>query len=99
MAKYKNNSPWTKTEIVNRTYLDILEIRSVPAESDDIRYTIQPQYTHRPDLLAYDLYGDHGLWWIFAQRNMDVIQDPVYDIEAGVEIILPKLSKLVKYLG
>jgi len=99
MAKYRNNSPWEKTEIINNSYLDILNIRSIPAEPNDVRYTIQPQYTHRPDLLAYDLYGDQGLWWVFAQRNMDIIQDPVYDIEAGVEIILPKSSNLAKYLG
>ena len=98
MANYKNNSPWTKTPIVNRTYLDILEIRSIPAESDDVRYTIQPQYRHRPDLLAFALYRDLGLWGGFAQRNMHIIQDPVYDIEPGVEIILPKMSNLIKYL-
>lgn len=96
---FKNSSPWTKTSIINNAYLDILNIRPIPAEADDVRYKIQPQYTYRPDLLAYDLYGNEGLWWVFAQRNMDVIQDPVYDFIPGVEIILPKSSNLVKYLG
>ena len=32
------------------------------------------------------------LWWVFAQRNMDVIQDPVYDMEPGIEIFIPKVS-------
>lgn len=99
MANYQANSPWFKTRIVNDQYLDILSIRPIPAENDDILYTIEEQYTHRPDLLAYDLYDDHKLWWVFAQRNMEILKDPVYDMKAGIEIFLPKGSNLRKYLG
>lgn len=99
MAAYASNSPWHKTQIVNGQYLDILKIRPVPAENDDIPYTIEPQYTHRPDLLAFDLYNDHKLWWIFAQRNMNVLKDPIYDFEAGTTIYLPKMSRLKEVLG
>jgi len=45
------------------------------------------------------LYNDHRLWWVFAQRNMDILQDPVYDLRAGVEIKIPKGSNLRKILG
>lgn len=99
MATYTSNSPWHKTKTVNNQYLNVLSIRPVPAESDDVLYTIEVQYTHRPDLLAYDLYGDKNLWWVFAQRNMDIIKDPVYDIEAGIQIYLPKGEKLQRVLG
>lgn len=99
MSIYKQNSPWYKTKTINQQYLDLLTVRPVPAEADDIVYTVQPQYTHRPDLLAYDLYDDPKLWWVFAQRNMDVIKDPVYDMEAGLTIYLPKGSNLRAYLG
>lgn len=99
MASYSTSSPWGKTKYVNSQYLDLLTIRPVPAESDDVLYTIETQYTHRPDLLAYDMYGDKDLWWVFAQRNMDVIKDPVYDIEAGIQIYVPKGDKLQRILG
>ncbi|MGY8864213.1 MAG: baseplate wedge protein 53 [Methylophagaceae bacterium] len=99
MAKYTTSSPWANTKIEGEEYLGILKIRPVPKESDDVLYTIQPQYTHRPDLLAYDVYGDSKLWWVFAQRNMDVIKDPIYDMIAGTEIYLPQDSKLKKLLG
>jgi len=98
MAYYNSHSPWSKTKI-EAEYLDILRIRPVPAESDDVLYEIEPQYTFRPDLLAHDLYGNHRLWWVFAQRNINVIKDPVYDFQAGVEIYLPKESKLQDILG
>lgn len=99
MAAYNETSPYYKTKVQNGQYLGILNIRPIPAENDDILYTIEPQYTYRPDLLAYDLYGSHKLWWVFAQRNMNVIKDPVYDFVAGTQIYLPKQSKLKSKLG
>jgi len=99
MAIYKQNSPWHSTKLAGKQYLDILSIRPVPAEDDDRLYTIEEQYTHRPDLMAYDLYDDQNLWWVFAQRNMDIIKDPIYDIEAGTRIYLPKSESLKKLLG
>lgn len=97
-ARYNNMSPWFKTSIV-RNYLDVLTIRPVSAEPDDYLYTIEPQYTYRPDLLAYDLYGTKDLWWVFIQRNLDVLQDPVFDFIAGTQIYLPKNTSLKEVLG
>lgn len=98
MAQYKNVSPWRDTKITNN-YLDILRIRPVPAEADDYLYTIEPQYNFRPDLLAYDLYKEPKLWWVFIQRNLDVLQDPIYDFIAGTQIYIPKGDSLNKQLG
>jgi hypothetical protein len=98
MAKYTQSSPWANTS-TNNLYLNLLEIRPVPAEPDDFKYVIEGQYTHRPDLLAFDLYGNPKLWWVFVQRNMSTIKDPIYDFVPGTMIYLPKKSNLEKYLG
>ena len=98
MASYTKSSPWATTQ-ENNLYLELLEIRPVPSEPDDFRYVIENQYKHRPDLLAYDLYGNPKLWWVFVQRNMSVIKDPIYDFEPGTVIYLPKKSNLGNYLG
>lgn len=97
-ATYSNTSPWFKTS-TNTNYLTELTIRPVSAESDDFLYTVEPQYKYRPDLLAFDLYGTPKLWWVFAQRNMDIIRDPVFDLVPGTKIFLPKKSKLFTVLG
>jgi hypothetical protein len=97
-ARYSNSSPWFRTTI-KQDYLDILSIRPVAAANDDFVYTIQPQYNHRPDLLAFDLYGDAGLWWVFIQRNLDVLRDPIFDFVSGTKIFLPQGSKLKLALG
>lgn len=98
MAIYTNTSPWHATPI-KQDYLDILKIRPVSAEPDDFLYTIESQYTYRPDLLAYDLYGEASLWWVFIQRNLDVLQDPVFDFVPGKKIYVPKSSSLKLVLG
>jgi len=98
MAKYSNTSPYYLTT-VKQDYLDILKIRPVSAEVDDYLYTIEPQYTYRPDLLAYDLYGESALWWVFIQRNLDVLEDPVFDFVPGKQIYIPKNSSLKTVLG
>lgn len=98
MAFYEKTSPYFKT-IVTENYLNVLEFRDLPNERDDTLFTVTKTYEHRPDLLAYDLYRDTSLWWVFAVRNKSLIKDPVYDLEAGVSIYLPKLSTLKKVLG
>ena len=98
MAKYSNTSPYFST-IQNNISLDFLTPRTITAEQDDVVYTIDRIYAYRPDLLAYDLYGTPRLWWVFAQRNPDTIEDPIYDFAPEVTIQLPKMSNLKKDLG
>jgi len=97
-ASYNNTSPWFNTGTV-QDYLDLLKIRPVSSSPSDIHYTIQSQYSYRPDLLAYDLYGTASLWWVFMQRNMDTLQDPILDFVPGTKIYLPKNSELTRVLG
>lgn len=97
-AQYKNTSPWYATSL-EQNYLSVLKIRPVSAEADDFLYEIEAQYKHRPDLLAFDLYGDAALWWVFIQRNLDVLEDPVFDFIPGKKIFLPKVSGLKSVLG
>lgn len=98
MAKYLTSSPYFNTEQYGE-FLDVLAYRIIPKEVDDIVYTIKPQHALRPDLLAYDLYGDANLWWVFAVRNPNTIEDPIFDFQPGVTIFLPKSTTLKRVLG
>lgn len=95
---YSKTSPYYTTTD-NGSYLEILDLRDLPNQVDDILFTVTQQYIYRPDLLAYDLYNDVNLWWVFAVRNKNVIRDPVYDMVAGQKIYLPKLSTITSALG
>lgn len=98
MATYLSTSPWQNTPM-NAGYLDTLIIRPVAAEPDDIAYIIEPQFNYRPDLLSTYLYDTPKLWWVFAQRNLDVIRDPIFDFKSGTEIFIPKQPALFRVLG
>jgi prophage DNA circulation protein len=71
----------------------------MPKNVDDVLFEINKTYQNRPDLLAFDLYGDSSLWWVFALRNPNTIKDPVFDMKAGRKIYLPKKSTLDTLLG
>lgn len=98
MASYSNTSPYASTSQDNG-YLDIITWRPIPAEADDVIFTVTASYIHRPDLLAHDLYSDVKLWWVFAARNPSVLKDPIFDLEPGVKIYIPKLSSMKQTLG
>lgn len=97
-ATYSNKSPWFKTGMIGGN-LSYFKIRPVSAESDDYLYKIDPQYNYRPDLLSYDLYGTTKLWWVFTQRNLDVLRDPIFDFKTGTYIYIPKKASLFRVLG
>ena len=99
MAQYNRRSPWFFTGLLENGYLGYFKIRPIPAEDDDVLYTVEAPYNHRPDLLSYDLYKTTKLWWVFAQRNMDIIKDPIYDLVPGIEIYVPKGPSLRRFLG
>lgn len=98
MTQYLTSSPYFNTDLYGE-FLDTLSYRIIPKEADDIVYTIKPQHGLRPDLLAYDLYGDANLWWVFAVRNPNTIEDPIFDFQPGVTIFLPKSTTLKRVLG
>jgi hypothetical protein len=94
-----NLSPYGRTAITASGYLDILKPRPVPINRDDILFEITSEYTYRPDLLAHITYGKRELWWVFAQRNLDILKDPIFDFVAGTKIYLPDPSALKNTLG
>jgi len=98
MAEYSNTSPYHATP-QNSINLEPLVPRAITSEPDDQIYTIERTYAYRPDLLSYDLYGTPRLWWVFAQRKPDQIEDPIYDFKPGVTIQLPKADNISKDLG
>ena len=98
MAEYGTTSPYQLTGY-SHFYLDTMVNRPVPRLADDQYFAITQTYQYRPDLLAFDLYGQPGLWWVFYQRNPNTLTAPPWDFEAGVEIYVPKVSTLQSVLG
>ena len=98
-AVYSTTSPYYGTPVWGSQFLDLWNGVTIPADVSDALYQIDPPYNNRPDLLAYDLYQDTNLWWVFAVRNPDVIKDPLFDFVAPTVIYIPTYSTVKTALG
>lgn len=97
-ATYDSTSPYFATGY-SQFFLDVMVNRPIPKESDDRLFKINTTYQYRPDLLAFDLYDNAGLWWVFYQRNPNTLTKPPLDFKADTLIYLPKITTLRSALG
>lgn len=95
---YSKSSLYAKTPFYGN-FLDFANFPRIPRNADDVVFTINKTYQYRPDLLAYDLYGDANLWWVFALRNPNTIKDPLFDMTIGNKIYLPKKTDIIGVIG
>lgn len=98
MANYTSASAYYNTGY-SQFFLDVWVDRPIPRLADDILFTINATYEYRPDLLAYDLYQNSRLWWVFYQRNPNTLTKAPFDFEVGVQIYLPQIATLQTTLG
>ena len=98
MATYNATSPYYATGY-SQFFLDTMVNRPIPSQSDDLPFTINQTYQYRPDLLAFDLYDNGGLWWVFYQRNPNTLTKPPLDFVIDTFIYVPKMSTLRTVLG
>jgi len=96
---YGPTSPYHNTSTYNNEFLDVMVNRPIPMNASDIYWEITQTYNMRPDLLAFDMYGDAKLWWVFAQRNPNRLKDPMFDFVTGTGIYIPQLPTLREVLG
>lgn len=72
------------------------ERKSFPKSTMDVSIVITKRYAHRPDLVAYDMYGKTSLMWVVMQYN--AILDVMEDFTEGTVIRLPSRSRLFSQL-
>lgn len=97
-VQYSKKSSYALTGIKDH-YLDLMVNRPIPKLISDVEFTITQTYHMRPDLLAFDLYGDSELWWVFAQRNPDILKNPLVDFSVGTVLQVPDIDTLRDVLG
>lgn len=68
-----------------------------PTNTDSF-LVLSQKYRHRPDLLSADLYGTPRLWWVFQMVNPNVLKDPIYDMQPGIELRIPSNTSIQGYL-
>ena len=86
MAKLYNNIKINTTRKGLSYYANAV-YPEVEFSSED-KYIIT-SYEDRLDLLAYDYYGDEGLWWVISRANPDVTRRDSFFITSGMQIRIP----------
>jgi len=94
MTKFDSMSFYGNTK-QNGFYLGYYDPLGITKTDEDYYYIIPTKYDLKPGLLAYDLYGDAQLMWIFSVYNRDILQDPLFDFRAGKIIKIPPKNKVV----
>lgn len=97
-VEYRSDSPYAETQMYSY-YLDIMTPRRIPPRRDDVLHTLTRVHEYRPDLLAYDLYKNSNLWWVFQARNPNAFEDPIWDFRTGVKFYIPKKNVIETALG
>ena len=89
---YDTTSPYGITPIAG-DYMYYYIHRPIGGDSTDIVVTVDnPIYVNRPDRLAYDLYNNADLWWVFGVRNG--WEDLVYDLKLGITVMVPTAERV-----
>lgn len=78
----------------------VFGLRTEVVSSDDTTdrvIVVQPRHEGRPDLLAYELYGNTELWWVVPEANQMV--DPITEMVPGAELRVPSKSRVMNILS
>ena len=93
---YRRESYLSDARVFDELFLDIKYPRHITPSTRDVEREVEPKYAERPDVLAYDIYGNSRFWWVFAARNPDLLKDPIRDLTAGKVIFLPSEDTVLK---
>ena len=95
---YPASSPYSATPQTS-WYIGHYNYRKIPADASDTNFVVLTRHNERPDILSNDLYGTPEYWWVFTVRNRNLIKDPIFDLKAGMQIVVPSLDVIKKAIG
>jgi hypothetical protein len=98
MATYDAVSPYYLTGY-SQFFLDVMVNRPIPKENDDQLFKSIGPISTDLIMLAFDLYDNANLWWVFYQRNPNTLTKPPLDFKTDTLIYLPKITTLRNVLG
>lgn len=93
MVKYDPKSFYDKTE-KTEFFMEYYEPKKMNFDITDYYMVIPTKFDLKPGGLAYELYGNAQLLWVFSVFNRDTIADPLFDFRAGKIIRVPTRERL-----
>jgi hypothetical protein len=93
LITYPSTSPYYKTP-QSSWAIGIYVDRPIPADASDERVMLDAKYDMKPDRFSNDVYGTPAYYWVFMQRNINLIRDPIFDFRSGMIIYVPTLDRI-----
>lgn len=90
---YPVHSPYAETP-QSTMFIGRYVHREIARDEKDIAVTLTAKHHLRPDILSNEQYGTPVYWWVFMQRNLNVIRDPIWDFTVGKTIMVPSRESL-----
>jgi hypothetical protein len=87
----KDTSNLRATPIKNSVLQEYIPAITVDL-TQSVTISLRQHHTFRPDILAYELYGNSEYWWVFTLFNRDTIVNPIKDFVSGMTINVPTKS-------
>lgn len=78
---------------VYRSRLGWWERTPIGPDETDLTIVLGPQHEGRPDLVAFQVYGDERLGWVLLMRNN--IVDPIQEMQTGAVMFAPTPSRVI----
>lgn len=77
----------------NKPYFDLWDPPKIKETKSPSIIRVTARYVRRPDLVAYDVYGDVNLYWVIALRNNIML--PIRDLIIGSVLICPAIEDVM----
>lgn len=101
MANFKRFTRYTNGTVTktrdNEDFLVLRKPLELEEAEGDVFVTITQDLTKRPDLIADKAYGNRALWWAIYEFNE--VTDPMFDLQPGRILRIPKLERLLAAIG
>lgn len=94
---YSSLSQYSNTQQTT-WYLDVYTDLGFGPDSSDQQIVLDSRFKNRPDKLAYELYGQSSLWYLFYLVNNN-ISDPIFDMVPGNKIYVPLPQRVADFFG
>lgn len=91
-------SIYKRTNNFNDFYKGYYKDLNIPFDETDYFVIIPSEYEYKPGNMAYAIYGNPELFWVFTYFNRDLIDDPIYDFKSGLIIKVPTQERLFSCL-
>lgn len=96
LSRYRNTRLYEDKDL-GQTYFGVWRAPEIIETLPITIHIVKIEELHRPDLIAYRVYGNPTLFWVIAIRNNLLL--PLRDMKTGLSLSCPNIGDVTRALG